>query len=275
LLHNDIAECSGLAASRRDAGILWALNDSGNGPVLFAMEPNGTLRGRVRVAGVLNHDWEDLASFRLDGKAWLLIADTGNNTGRRGDCALLIVEEPEPGRLSPFEEIVAEVAWRVPVTFADGEHDCEAVAVDASEGAVYLVTKRTREPWVCRAPLRWTGKGRAVAERVGVVAHVPKPSLAQRLQPVATGRYRASVTGLDFSADGRLAAVLTYGDVLVFERRAGEGWAAAFARRPERLGPPGLRQAEAVCFAADGRTLYVSSEGGNAPVLRYRWAGGK
>lgn len=271
LLHNDIEECSGLAASRGDGKILWAHNDSGNEPLLYAMEPNGTLRGRVRVEGVMNNDWEDLASFVLDGKSYLLIADTGNNAGKRGDCALLIIEEPAVEKLSPFEELRAEVAWKIPVTYFDGEHDCEAVTVDAAEGFVYLVTKRTRVPMVCRVPLRWSGTERAVAEKVGVVSNVPQPNMAQRMQPVATGRYRASVTGLDFSTDGRLAVVLTYGDVLVFERKGGEAWGAAFARKPRRLGSPKLRQAEAVCFAQDGRTIYVSSEGLNAPVLRYRF----
>jgi hypothetical protein len=59
-----LGEDSGLAASRRQANLLWALNDSGNPPVLFALSARGAARGAVRVAGVENIDWEDLAAFR-------------------------------------------------------------------------------------------------------------------------------------------------------------------------------------------------------------------
>ena len=45
----DLAESSGLAISRRNPGVLWSHNDSGNAAVLFALDGSGTVRGRVRV----------------------------------------------------------------------------------------------------------------------------------------------------------------------------------------------------------------------------------
>ena len=42
----DIPEASGLAVSRRNPGILWSHNDSGNATVLFALDAAGALRGR-------------------------------------------------------------------------------------------------------------------------------------------------------------------------------------------------------------------------------------
>jgi hypothetical protein len=45
----EIPEASGLAVSRRDPGLLWSHNDSGNAAVLFALDTAGTLRGHVRV----------------------------------------------------------------------------------------------------------------------------------------------------------------------------------------------------------------------------------
>ncbi|MEM9058498.1 MAG: hypothetical protein AAGD86_13540, partial [Pseudomonadota bacterium] len=89
-------EASGMAASRTDDGVLWLINDSGHKPKLFAMAPDGTHLGTVDVDGANNRDWEDLASFSLDGRHWLLIADTGDNKSRHPVSALVVVPEPRP-----------------------------------------------------------------------------------------------------------------------------------------------------------------------------------
>jgi hypothetical protein len=59
-------EASGFAASRRTPELLWVHNDRGSRPVLYAVSPDGTLRGVVRVTGAAATDWEDLASFELE-----------------------------------------------------------------------------------------------------------------------------------------------------------------------------------------------------------------
>src|SRR5688572_7072611 len=57
----ELTEASGIAVGRRTPGILWAHNDSGE-PMLFALDSTGGLIGRVRVPGVANEDWEDIAA---------------------------------------------------------------------------------------------------------------------------------------------------------------------------------------------------------------------
>lgn len=267
---SDARELSGLAASRRSPNLLWTHNDSGSPPVLYAVTTEGKLAGRVRIKGVRNIDWEDIASFERDGKAWLLIADTGDNTGKRKNCSFLLVEEPDPTQLSPAAELTVPVSWRVPFTYPDGPHDCEAAAVDPQEQKIYFVTKRTLPPCVFTVPLHPDPAGvPAVAERVTVLRHIPQPSSFAKIIPTPTGRYRAQVTGLDFSPDLQHAAVLTYGDVLLFSRRPGESWAMALSRTPEVLAPHGLPQAEAICFSADSRTVFVTGETKQPRMLRY------
>ena len=73
---------------------------------------------------------------------------------------------------------------------------------------------------------------------------------------------------MDFSPDGRLALVLTYGDVLLFPRTAGESWADALVKEPVKLGGHQLPQAEGVCFSRDGRSIFVCSEM-TMKMLRY------
>jgi len=267
-----LREASGLAASRRAADLYWTHGDSGGEPVVEAVSADGASRGRLRIAGVKNHDWEDLASFELDGKAWLLIADTGDNQAGRGECSLLVVEEPDPARLVPGRELVAKVAWRIPVIYPDGPRDVEAVAVDARAGRVYLLAKRATPHGLYALALRPVPAGRPMApmERVGEIASFPAAEGVESLLPRPSGAYRAQPTGMDFSADGSAAVIVTYGDVLVYPRNGDEPWPAALAREPRRLAPHGLAQAEAVCFSADGREIYVTSEGKGAAVLRYR-----
>lgn len=269
----EASESSGLAASRRDPRMLWTHNDSGGQPVLYALDPNGARRGDLRLTGVRNIDWEDLASFELDGRSYLLVADVGDNNGKRTDCALYIVAEPDPADLSPVKETAATIAWKIPVRYLDGPRDVESVAVDARAGVVYLLAKRTTPHGLYTLPLRVPADG-VVPAAMPVAqmpnAFFPQPTSSQALTPIPTGRYRAQPTGMDFAADGSAAVVLSYGDVLLFPRENNEPWKTALLRPPVVLAHHGLMQAEGVAFGADNRTIYVTSEGAGTGIMRYQ-----
>ena len=265
-------ELSGIAASRRTPGLLWAHNDSDGRPVLYALGFDGKSRGGVRLAGVKNVDWEDMASFELDGQAWLLVADAGDNGARRKDCALYVVAEPAASELSPERELELPVAWKIPVRYPDGPHDCESVAVDVRGRLVYLLRKREWPNPLFTLPLRPDADETPVPLQISLLNQFPQPNSQQRAVPVSTGRYRANPTSMDISADGRSAVVLTYGDVFLFQRQPGENWAKAFSRKPATLPPHGLAQAEAVGFSADGRSVFVVEEKANTALLRYTLA---
>lgn len=265
-----IDEASGLAPSRQTTDLLWTHNDSDGQPVLYALDAEGRLRGTLRIAGVKNRDWEDLASFVLDGVPYLIVGDIGDNFAKRTDCALYVVAEPAPAQLSPTRETVATIAWQIPVRYADGPHDCESIAVEPRENAVYLLNKRSHPNPLLTLPLRPTApEPTPAASEVARVARVPQPDSQQRVFPTSAGRYRGQPTAMDFSADGRFALVLTYGDLLLFPRHPGERWSAALTREPVILGPHGLSQAEAACFSADSRSIFVTEERENPPLLRY------
>src|SRR5512134_1085479 len=78
LLDAQLAEISGLAASRRHRDVLWLHDDGGNPARLFAVTTGGDRMAALRVDGVTKTDWEDMAAFRLDGRDYLLIADVGD-----------------------------------------------------------------------------------------------------------------------------------------------------------------------------------------------------
>lgn len=263
-------EASGLAASRRTAGWLWTHEDSGGEPVVRALAAEGgKARGWLRVRGVVNRDWEDLASFTLDGKPWLLVADTGDNLGQRPQVVLHVLEEPAAEQLGARDERAQFPAYSIHFVYEDGARDCEAVAVAPEERAVYLLTKRDRPARLYRLPLQSAAPDRpAVARQVGTVPHLPQSTGWTSLIPGPEHAFRGDATALDFSPDGRRAVVLTYGGAYLFARAPEESWATALARAPEELAGHHLPQAEAVCFAPDGRALFVASEQSRR-LLRY------
>ena len=262
-------ETSGLAASRRNPDVLWVHDDSGGAASLYAITTRGEAIGTLRVHGAKNVDWEDLAAYELDGKAWLLIADTGDNDAKRATIFLHIVEEPAREQLSPANELDVRPTRTLQLRYEDGPRDCESAAVDVAERAVYLLSKRDDVPRLYRVDLApKDGDAIVVARRVGTVPNIPQPTSAQRRIKGHLGHHRAYVTAMDFTADGSAAVVLTYGELLLFPRRTGETWAAALARVPMRLPPHTLEQAEAVCFTPDGKQIFVAGET-QRTLLRY------
>jgi hypothetical protein len=268
-----LSEVSGLAASRLRDDLLWAVNDSGGKARLYAFGLDGRDRGCVRVEGAMNRDWEDLASFRLDGGAYLLIADVGDNGAKRRTSVLYAVAEPPIRGEKLGKNAEVPVSWTLRFRYEDGSRDCEAVAVDAAGGRILLLTKRRFPSALYELPLAERGRdGVALARRVTEVPHLPRPS--SRWWPLpgsgkrSLRRLGSFATAMDLAADGSAAAVLTYGDAFLFSRSGGESWAEAFARSPRRIALPRLRQAEALTFVPDGHTLYVTSEGRRAPLLR-------
>jgi len=266
-----INEASGLAISQHAAEILWTHNDSGNAPVLYAIDPRGNFLGSVRIEAAVNRDWEDISSYEVDGRAYLIAADIGDNNAVYPECVLYIVAEPDPAALSPARELVATPDRIIRYVYPDGPRDCESLAVDIHEGAIYLISKRTQPPILYRLPLfpEDTSDLPLIAEKLGPVNGIPTPSGLLSRMSVPWGKWRAQPCSLDISADGKTAALLTYGEVYLYKRQDAETWAAAFARGGQALAAHNLPQAEAICFSSDGQNLYVTTEGSPAPLIRY------
>src|SRR6056297_1008717 len=89
-----INEASGLAASHKVSGAFWLHNDSGDGPNLYMIDSTGKLLISGYVNGASARDWEDIASFVLEGVPYLVIADVGDNPVDKSSYKLYIIEEP-------------------------------------------------------------------------------------------------------------------------------------------------------------------------------------
>ncbi len=264
-----LVETSGLAASRRSPDLLWAINDSGNRPVLYALRTDGSELGQVTLAGVNNGDWEDLAAFTWRGEPWLLVADVGDNRGRRPQVVLHALPEPQADAQGRFAGAV-QPAWSLTFSYPDGPRDCEALAVDESAGRILLLSKRSEPPMLYSLPLVPPVDDRPlVATPLGPLATIPPPTPTDLLLPY--GQYRSQPTAMDLSAAGRELLVLTYRHAYLFRRAPGQDWAPVIAEPPQTIELPDLftlPQREAACFSADGQSLFVTGEGAGATLLR-------
>ena len=260
LENRDIDEASGIARSQRAAGVYWVINDSGK-PRLHPIDERGRALGRVKLDGAKLSDWEDIASFTLEGQPYLLVADIGDNDADRKDVRLYVVEEPEP------DDKAVDVAWEYDFTYPDQPHDAEAVAVDVENERVLVLTKRQIPAVLYELPLRPEDDERQVAMPVGAPM-LPQP----RRQDVAfapkTKNWWWQPTAMDLADDGRAAVILTYRGVFYYPRKPGEDWIDALRRKPLALSTGDYGEAESVSFNADGTAIFITLEGRGAPVVR-------
>lgn len=261
LLDPQLDEISGLAASRRHENVLWLHDDGGNPARLFAVSTRGRRLATFHVEGVTKTDWEDIAAFELDGRRYLMLADTGDNGGLRRSLQLHVIEEPaslENARLTP--------AWSIAFRWPDGPRDCEAVAVDTERGQILLVSKKREPPELFALPLRPAGDAMQTAQPLGTLAGMPPPSPAEQ-SDAGRARFDRQVTAADVSPDGDTLAVMTYRYLLLYPRGTGS-WAEAVTGAPRVVDLPPLPQAEALGWSADGRHLYATGEFIPAPLYR-------
>ena len=139
-------EISGLAASARAVDGLWLINDSGGEPMLYLAGLDGADRGKVKVEPATNVDWEDLAGFSWQGKPYLLIADVGDNEGRRASCTLYIGVFVFPRNR---EESWAAAFARKPVVLPrHGLWQAESIAFSRDGKKLFVVSEGARSPIV-------------------------------------------------------------------------------------------------------------------------------
>lgn len=268
-----LSETSGLTASASGPGVFWALNDSGNPARLHALDANGRALGSIGV-NARNRDWEALESGIVDGVATLIIGETGDNRRRHERSALLLVAEPTLAS-SPPGAIDAESlpARRIAFRYEDGPRDVEAMSV--SDGVVWLLDKPAlaqggarRASGIYRLELDGASEqadGIAVARRVGEFL-APAHGLIARLAASVAGVDLGYPTGLALDTARGHAWVLTYNDVLRYDRQGQESWADALARAPVRRVAHGLAQAEALALDDSGAVVFTS-EGVSAPLV--------
>lgn len=250
----EVDEASGIAASRRQPGVLWLHNDSGDRARLFATDREGARLGRFELVGATAQDWEDLALVAgVTGEAdALLVADIGDNTRSRELVRLFRVPEPQADPADGVHRIegVEEFELRYP----DGSHDAETLWWDWPRAEALIVTKTDNAAVVYRAP--------APLGSSDVLVRVTDIPLAR----LGMGDGRA--TAGDISRDGSLIAIRGYHSALAWRRLPGDTLAEALTRAPCPLAMPDAPGGEAFAWLADGGGFVLVAEGSRSPLWR-------
>lgn len=258
-----INESSGIAASLLAPGVFWTHNDSAGEPCLFAIDQSGRTRAKVRLPDAVNFDWEDIASARgVDGRARLFVADTGDNLHVRP--AITVYEIPEPALPEQAgKEILSEKPRRWHAKYPDGRHDAEVLLVHPLTHRLYLVTKSTQgHSSVYAFPEQPGDESPILLEKLTDLEFPPRVHLGKRPHDACM------TTAGDFSPDATRLAIGTYSFIHEWTLKPADSL-KQLSERPARLIElPVLPQMEALCYGADGHTLWFTSERLPTPLLR-------
>ncbi len=252
-------EISGLAPSRTMRGVWWVHNDSGDQPRVYAVNSRGQLLAKFMVTEARNVDWEDMAiGPGKDGKPALYLADSGNNSLRRGELTLYRVAEPSLAKATPKTVLTGETeaAEAFPFRYPDGKHDAEALFLDPQSGRPYLVTKKMTPPCaVYRFPLPL---------QAGQTATLEKVTTGKALKAISQ---LALITGAATSPDGKRVVIRTYFTALELVRTGGK-FESLFNAEPQTIKVPLEKQGEAISYTLDGKALVTTSETVPAPLYQ-------
>ncbi|MCA9537805.1 MAG: hypothetical protein KC620_02890 [Myxococcales bacterium] len=243
-----VVEASGLTASPSRPDVLWLHNDSGDGPMLYAVGTNGTPRARL-VLPVQAVDWEDLAAAACPDRSGpcLWVADVGDNLLTRDVVYVYAVPEPQADGFGMADRI-----WRFPLRYPDGPVDSEALAV-APDGSTFWLFEKVDGPEarIFQSPAPLIDGRRATAVEVG---RFNSPGVA-----VQFGRM---VTGAALHPKGNRLLIRVYTGTFEYRFGPDQGVADIGAIEPTLVafGPISEPQGEAVAYSATGRDVLTVSE---------------
>jgi hypothetical protein len=272
-------ELSALQASLAHHGVLWSVEDSGNGPYLWAVNTNGRLlaRYRVRGAGVSNVDWEALALSRRSGADDLWIGDIGDNARNRDGRsrplpALYRLSEPPITSSSGFRT-GRVTATRFRFRYVDtmgarlGPRNAESLFADPRSNGLFLIQKdlETIDGDADRARVFMLRPGHL---RSGVVNEANQVTSITG----STGGAAAGPVGADISRDGTWIVVKNYVDGWLWHRGARRSVVQTFAADPTGPCSVPVDRAEGIAFgysmSGRWRRFFSVKErmGGNPPL---------
>ncbi|KAA1379721.1 hypothetical protein [Aeromicrobium fastidiosum] len=226
-----INESSGLVISPDDPDRAYTINDSGGAPVVYAVSVS---TGRTLGAATVDADLVDTEALSIDRDGTLWIADTGDNSGQRDDVALYSLPEIADGTTTV-------TARRFPITYPGGPLDVEALAIDPTSGAKFLISKGLFGGTVFSLP------GRLSPDR---------PNEAKTL----AGDVPGLVTDAAFTPDGRFVVARDYTEAYVLDPVT---WQIVTS-----FDLPPVDQGETLAMEAGGRSFLVGSEGTASPLIR-------
>lgn len=252
-----IDEASGIAASRKNPGVLWVHNDSGDSARLFALDLQGRLLGIYNIVGADAWDWEDMAigPGLAPGVDYLYIGDIGDNDEQeravRPYVTLYRVPEPRVSLTQASGTFELTGAAAVNVRYPGGPRDAETLMVDPLNRDLYIVSQSDVPSRIYRlTDSQWTAG-------------------TQLLTFEGELRWSGAHAG-DISPAGNEILVKSDSEVYLYARPGGVSVREALAGSGRMLPYTVEPQGEAIGFCAQGSGYFTVSEGLHQPIYYYR-----
>jgi hypothetical protein len=251
----ELDNLSGIAASWRNPGVLFAHNDMTQATV-FALATDGHLLARFALVNAGAVDIEDIAVGPCPAGNCLYLADSGGNlSASRVEFAIYRLTEPVvPAAATTATTNVSFERFRF--VYPDGaNHNAESLLVDPATGALYIITKvaagQPSTAYALPSPPSTSG-----ANTLRKVADLPVPRSGDSPATAAA----AHPCGLGF-------LLRTNGIAYEFRIAAGAPFESAFSVSPVVVPTATEPQSEAITYRADGKGYFTSGETAAAPIF--------
>lgn len=231
-------EASGLIASKRNPGMLWAHNDSGHPAEVFLIDTLGKIQMVCKLDKIKARDWEDITmgSGPVKGKNYLYVGDIGDNNAKYPFKLIYRFEEPafdeKEKRIKDFDTFI--------VKLSDGVRDTEAMMIDPLTKDWFIVSKREDSVRLYRITYPY--------EADTLVA-----------KKMTTLPYKLIVAA-NISSDGKEVLMKDYSNVYYWKRKEGESIPDLLKQKPRILPYEIEMQGESISFSNDGKGYYTLSE---------------
>lgn len=240
-------EASGLALGIKNPSLLYSHNDSGGKNSVYAIDVKGNLVCEMRLPGVKNRDWEEIATAidPASKKPMIYVGDIGDNKAKHKNYRIHIFEEPAMGD----SILIVDELRTITYIYEDGARDAEAFFVHPA-GDIYIISKREEQVGLYLLKYPQDSGEILVAEKLGVMQ-------------------MNWVTAADISADGKRVLVKNYGGIREYKPGKNGSIAKALSKPGKSLPYILEPQGEAVCFDSSDRGYFTLSEksGDHAQIL--------
>lgn len=234
-----LKEVSGITPAYQE-GNFWVHNDSGDGATIYLIDRQAKLLKKFSLEGVSVVDCEDIDRVKIGDTYFLVLADIGNNAGKRTWTCLYVFPEPQaddPG-LIPKKSIRA-IFLKFP---GQQRLDAESIMIDPIDNMLYVISKREFRSTVYSAEVFTNVKQQYFT--LNRIAELPFTF--------------ATASAIDQTGTQLLVKNITH--IFYWQRNRSESWKQVLQRKPAILPYQVEPQGEAIAFDSNGTGFYTISE---------------
>jgi hypothetical protein len=236
-----LKEVSGIASSVTNAGMLWALNDSGNEPEIYLIDKDLNIVYTCRLAGIKNRDWEDISVGPGPDadQSYIYIGDIGDNESVYP--YKYIYRLPEPSVASGHRDTTVAAVDRIVFKLADAIKDTESLMIDHKTKDLYVVSKREDPVYVYTLKYPYSTTDTLTASTTVSLPY-------------------ASIVSADYQSRSGDVLMKNYDHIFYWENSKGEDLMTLLQKRPVEVPYEPEPQGESIAWATDGSGFYTISE---------------